>query len=162
MKQNSRTRARGFTIIELMIVIALLAVVATIAVPSFTQFTRNNQTQAQSDEILRFLQYARSQAVSSRKTYEVSINAAGVWSVGPQGGEAERIMEIRSELSISVENGSISFSPNGLADPATEVVICHGQDAANGFTISVPRSGGARRFARGYKDDNGGKLSSCS
>ena len=53
---------RGFTLVELMITIALLGVVATIAVPNFVQFIRNNQVQAKADELKTFLQYARGQA----------------------------------------------------------------------------------------------------
>ena len=41
----------GFTLIELMVVITLLAVTAAGAIPSFTSFVRNNRLQAQAAEV---------------------------------------------------------------------------------------------------------------
>jgi type IV pilus assembly protein PilE len=47
---NYRTRARGFTLIELMIVVAIVAVLALIAYPSYTrQVQKSRRAQAKAD-----------------------------------------------------------------------------------------------------------------
>ena len=69
---------RGFTLIELMITVVLLTIVATVAVPNFTRFIQNNQVQAKADELKSLLQYARGQAVTRRKAYEIVFSKTGV------------------------------------------------------------------------------------
>lgn len=55
---------RGFTLVELMIVLLLLAVVATIGVPSFAQLMRSNQLTSHANGVLSALQLARSEAAA--------------------------------------------------------------------------------------------------
>jgi len=53
----------GFTIIELMITIVIAAILIGVAIPSFTELIRDNQTATQSARFIADLNMARSEAV---------------------------------------------------------------------------------------------------
>ncbi len=154
---------RGFTLVELMITIALLGIVATIAVPNFVQFIRNNQVQAKADELKTFLQYARGQAVTTRKTYEVDTTTTA-WELKPQGGAVERKLEFNTAQAKPLTNPSsltLTFTPNGMTTSSAKITVCRDTDFANGYLLEVQASGVVKMYARGYKDD-ADKLTSCT
>jgi len=53
----------GFTLIELMVVVAIVAVIGVFAVPAFVSFIENNRIKTQSSEFLSSLALARIEAV---------------------------------------------------------------------------------------------------
>ena len=57
-------RQRGFTMIELLIAVVIVAIVLTIAVPSFNQFILRQRLKSINAELITDLQLARSEAVS--------------------------------------------------------------------------------------------------
>ena len=154
---------RGFTLVELMITLALLAIVATIAVPNFVQFIRNNQVQAKADELKTSLQYARGQAVTARKTYEVDTTTTA-WELKPQGGAVERKLEFNAAQAKPLTNPSsltLTFTPNGMTTSSAKITVCRDTDFANGYLLEVQASGVVKMYARGHKDDSA-KLTTCT
>jgi type IV fimbrial biogenesis protein FimT len=58
MKRNT-----GFTLIELMVTLALAAIIVTMAIPSFQEVIRNNRLTTQANELVSALNLARSEAI---------------------------------------------------------------------------------------------------
>ena len=68
MKSNLRLmRSRGFTLIELMVVVALVAIVLTLAAPSFRDMILMRRLHGVSAELVTDVQFARSEAVSRQQ-----------------------------------------------------------------------------------------------
>ena len=64
-KNNARHSARAFTLIELIVVMALLSIIALITAPSLSRFFRGNELLDEARQFLALTRYARSQAAST-------------------------------------------------------------------------------------------------
>jgi len=60
---ESMQKNKGFTLIELMVTIAVLAIIASIATPSFTQTIRKNQLIGDTRDFIDLLAETRSEAI---------------------------------------------------------------------------------------------------
>lgn len=72
MNHDQRKRAEGFTIIELMIVVALVAVLIALAAPSFSEFLSKRRVDGVMSELVTDMHYARSEAVSRNETVRIT------------------------------------------------------------------------------------------
>lgn len=73
-------RQTGFTLLELMIVVAIAGIVMAIGVPSFQSITTTNRIAANTNELITALNLARSEAV--KRGTDVSVTASGDWDQG--------------------------------------------------------------------------------
>ena len=64
-------KAKGFTLLELMITLAIVAILLVVAVPSFQTFIESNRLTASSNLFLTMLSYARSEAVRRGGTVSI-------------------------------------------------------------------------------------------
>jgi type IV fimbrial biogenesis protein FimT len=65
-------RSNGFTLIELVTVIAVAAILLTLAVPSFVTFFAGKRVEGVASELGTDLQYARSEAVSLKRNVRIT------------------------------------------------------------------------------------------
>lgn len=71
----------GFTLIELMIVIVVLAIFVTVGVPNFQNLIRENRLATQANELVSSLHFARSEAIKRRLPIALCRTANGTTCV---------------------------------------------------------------------------------
>lgn len=74
---NNARSNRGFTLLELIIVMAVMAILVAWGFPSLEESMKNNRMVAQNNEMIAMLQYARSEAIRRNTDVEVHIDSAG-------------------------------------------------------------------------------------
>ncbi len=142
LRRSCVRRVDGFTLIELMTAIAVLAVMMAIAVPSFSGLINSNRLVTHSNEMVASLQLARSEAIRRNARVEVCASSDGAtcdtsttpWTqwlvVLVSSSEVLRINKVKGDT-ISVtpsaaitDNGNaVVFSPDGLARDATNALL---------------------------------------
>lgn len=114
----------GFTLIELMVAIAILAIVIAIAAPSFNRTVQSNRAAVMSNELLGALQTTRSEALKRRTNVTLCRrNANGTdcdnsadWSAGwllIQGSLVLRIWEPATGIVLTGPSDGITYRSNG-------------------------------------------------
>lgn len=77
-----RNGAAGFTLLELMVTLAVLAILAGLTAPMFTQFTRNQRIKAATSELTYALTLARGEALKRNVDVVVAPDEDGGWQIG--------------------------------------------------------------------------------
>jgi type IV fimbrial biogenesis protein FimT len=103
--------AGGFTLIELMITVAIAGIFASLAAPAMTTIIRNNRVQSEASSLVSDLQLARNEAIKRGSPVAVCPAAA-------DGGSCI--------TANTWQNGWITFTDlngNGVYDSSTETVL---------------------------------------
>lgn len=142
-------RCRGFSLIELLVTIAILAILLAIGLPSFQGSIRSNLLATGTNEFVASLSLARSEAVRSPGGAGICASTNGstcngsswndgwlVWNEldgnGAPGGTNERVLryvqgiarlDIQPEVGSSTPPTTILFNPRGRPDGALDFVI---------------------------------------
>lgn len=130
MRRNAQ---QGFTLVELMVTIAVAGIIAAIAAPSMVDFVRRGRVTAAGNEMIAALQAARTHAVTQRATVSVCPTADGNtcnnaigtrWIVrSVKNGVATVVREVNMDPSVTLKASpnlagaanTFTFRPNGFS-----------------------------------------------
>jgi len=114
----SRTSHQGFTLIELMVTIAIAAILLTIGVPSLTSFFDRQKVVAAAEEAYSFMQLAKIEALSRSVDIYVNVeDGINSWSYGMSTSE-----DCDSEQTVATASDACIL-PFGDEDIASEVTF---------------------------------------
>ncbi|HET6913117.1 MAG TPA: GspH/FimT family pseudopilin [Rhodanobacteraceae bacterium] len=120
----SLSRHRGFSLVELMITVLVVAILTAIAWPNFRDFMHRNAATSQANQVLAALQYARNEAVSRRYPTALCGSTSGT-ACTPNDTKFEGGWMIWRDSTLS---GTPSYS-------ATKDELLRVVDAQNGVSI---------------------------
>lgn len=101
---SAKRQMHGFTLTELMIVVAIFAVLVTLALPSYNQFVRNQRVKTASFDLFSSLVQARSEAITRNASITVapvSGNWANGWTVKDAGGTTIRDQQALAAVTLT-------------------------------------------------------------
>lgn len=125
-----QSRSAGFTLVELMITIAIAAILLAIALPSFEGSMRTNRLATSTNEMIATISLARSEAIRSRRGAVLCATADGElcgtdWNQGwmvwrdadgdgaPSASEVVRHVQASRGLNLTAGSGTIVFNNRG-------------------------------------------------
>jgi prepilin-type N-terminal cleavage/methylation domain-containing protein len=143
----------GFTIMELMVVIAIIAITAVIAVPSFISRLPARRMEAAASEVKMAIQLARLSAVKDNtsavlqldvndESYSVTVSGTTVKRGNmPAGVDLKDVFQ--SNTTTPAFGGLITFDSRGFPTPPVDVVFFQNSTGTT-WTIQVNMTGSSR------------------
>lgn len=159
----SRTHLPAFTLIELVLVLAMLAMLMALAAPSLRGWGQGARLRNGTDQLLTATRWARTQAISTAVVHRLEAGPDGtafrVVAQDPElvaTNEYAHPIQLPSNLRVEIMRpdgvaGMVDFHPNGRLTPALirlisdagEVVIIQARSPADSFR-NVTAEGGVR------------------
>lgn len=142
---------RGFTLIELMVTIAVLAIIVTMAAPSFGNMLAQQNLKKSTNELIGILNQARAKAALERRSVDVELSTNETDSLAENTDMTMYWMPYGKAHLTSTSETKITYGLNGSvvnAGSDTTFVICSEQGGKS-QTVSVSKMGTIQQVVEG-------------
>lgn len=114
-------RAKGFTFIEILLVIALIAIMAAISVPKLKKTVDDMQLQIGSDKLQAFIVYLRERSVVEGGIILLTIDTQKkeYWAQAQDSASRLKTYTIPGTINIETDKREVFFYPDGSIDKVT-------------------------------------------
>jgi type IV fimbrial biogenesis protein FimT len=168
--KNKSTFIHGFTLMELMVTLAVMGGVLSIAAPSLQSMMSNNRLTTQANSLVGALNIARSESVKRNQSVVVQKENAGttwadgwfVWvsdaSIGkPTIRKQAAITSNSINFKFLYNRNFITYKPDGTADNNGSFFICSPASEAKFRRIIIARAGRVRTTNQETDPEGGGR-----
>jgi Tfp pilus assembly protein FimT len=122
-------KENGFSIVDLMIALAIASVISVAAIPSLKRWSRNYNVQSAAMDLYSHMQIAKLGAVKENKSWTINFNPGGLfgYQVRNNTGKIVKTVDFSKKYSSEIQytdptatktydDSSITFNPNGLSE----------------------------------------------
>ena len=117
--------ARAFTLLETMVVVAILGIIASLAVPNLTPMVKSSRLQGDTERVAAFLEAVRARTMSEQRCFMVTVSGSTVFAtrrsspdcvnLGADGWDNPSTMSMTVDVGSTLRLGSADALPSGLA-----------------------------------------------
>ena len=159
------TKLRGFTLIELMVTLAVAAILMTVGIPNLQDLIRNNRLTAATNAFVSSLNIARSEAIKQGRNATVCVSDTAiqnsctgtnwqkgwlVWVDSDQDGNLDypaevirTVQPLASSIQIVSVQNSFQIDAQGSVDnPNATLDVCDDRPAETGRQMRILATGG--------------------
>lgn len=136
---------KGFTLIELMVTIAILVIVTMMAAPSFGNMIKNQKFKSNTNALIDKIKQARTHAVLNHQGVTLKLNVAGT--------DNPPIFNWISEGSAQLKNASdteVEFDKQGFLRSTFDVIeVCKNTGSSESIKITLTALGQIHKVEKG-------------
>ena len=157
----------GFTLMEMLITVALISIVMAIAIPSMTTFNQNDRLTTNINTLIGHLAYARSEAVKRSQQVSICVSNDGATCTGGNNWEdgwmiyidadgsntfdaaeevlrAQQTLTSNQTLTPTTFASQVTYDYRGFATSTGSFQLCDNRTGPHGKTISISNTGRVR------------------
>ena len=124
----SKVNARGFTLIELVVTLLVLAIAVAVVTPTIGRSTENLRARAQVARLTAMLRHAREQAITTRRTHALVVDPAAHRLTIMAGEDVTATRTLPADVMIE------AFPPPALACRTAVISACSQGPCAIGWS----------------------------
>lgn len=131
---------RGFSLVELMIVLVVFGIVLSFGIPSFWRYNQSQQLRGTSENLVQMIQLQRSRAMATGQTVNINFNTAApcAWTVMGAGQSNQKLLP-RGVTYASANPATLQLTRDGQVNTSGLVVFRDRAGATD--TVSIQVSG---------------------